>query len=78
MNKAIELARECGFFVSTELKGSTDKWEAFYQRAHRAGQEAMRERAAEIVSGAAPGFCGGRAEIVMNSCANTIRELEIE
>jgi len=33
-----------------------------------------REVCAKIISGAAAGFCGGRAEIVMRTVANSIRE----
>ena len=38
---------------------------------------AERSRAAEIIRGAAAGFCGGNAEIVMNSVAKTILNGEL-
>ena len=34
------------------------------------------EDAAKIIAGAAPGFCGGAAEIVMYTCAKSIRAMK--
>lgn len=90
MSRAIELVKECGMEYLIVKDGMDIDWteelETFYQRAHREGQKAMRERAAKSIEPSAEhrkdaswGYLGGEEGVeLLDNASSVIRELEIE
>ena len=52
---------------------TVNELEAFYQAVRREACAWQREQDATVVADAAPGFCGGKAETVLYTIADTIR-----